>query len=70
MKPPVLNTFRIYSVFLNTQNILDFVAYIKLQMAVRKFYMILITVYHIWKSVLDRFPSPFRVNITRPSKYA
>ena len=48
MKPPALNTFRIYSAFLNTQNILDFVSsYIKSQEAVRKFCGILTMVYQI-----------------------
>ena len=41
------NTFRIYSAFLNTLNILDFVVYIKSLEAVRKFYRILIMLYHI-----------------------
>ena len=61
VKPPALNTFRICSEFLNTQNILDFVAYIKFQEAVRKFYRILTVVYRIWESVLDGFRSPSRV---------
>ena len=37
MKPPALNSFRIYSAILNTRNILDFVAYILSQELVRKF---------------------------------
>jgi len=68
MKPPALNTSRIYSAFLNTQNILDFIAYTKSQEAVRKFYKILTMVYHIWKSVLGEFHSPFRVKYNKTIK--
>jgi pantothenate kinase len=62
MKPPALNTFRTHSAFLRTQNILNFVAYIKLQDAVKKCCRIL-TMCVTFGTAYLRFHSPLRVKM-------
>jgi hypothetical protein len=60
-KPPALNTFKIYSAILSTQNVLDFVAYTKLQEAFWQF------VSHLEQHIYG-FHSPFRVKINKTTK--